>query len=145
MRGLELGFEADFATREAIDSELFSLASERRVHKDSFLSVTFGHAASLGSRVALVPVGGIGLGILDTRRYRYSVAGGAVVVDEVGESAAKPVVTLGADLRARVVSRLDVVGGYRMHLLLDAGEGLLARLTQHRFTIGLQLNAGGVQ
>jgi hypothetical protein len=142
-RGLELGFEAVVTTQDTIDSELFSLASERRTQKDSFFSATVGYAAPLGTRVTLVPTGGIGLGMLDGHRYRYTVGGGGVVTAEESESGIKPALTVGGDLRARVVSRLEIVGGYRMHLPLGAGEGLLERSALHRFTVGLQVNAGG--
>lgn len=144
-RGVELGFEADLTTRGAIDSELFSLASERRALKDSFFSATAGYAVPVGTRITLVPTAGFGLGALNTHRYRYTVAGGSVVVAEETEGAIKPALTVGGDLRARVVSRLDVVGGYRMHMLLGASDGLLERSALHRFTIGLQVNAGGAQ
>jgi hypothetical protein len=145
VRGLELGVEFDFTTRAAIDSELFALASERRDLTDHFFMATVGHEAHAGRRLTFAPVGGFGLSMLETRRFRYSQSGGAVAIDETSATASKPVVTVGADLRVKVASRLRVVGGYRLRAVMGGEEGLLHRSAQHRVSIGVQILAGGLQ
>ena len=142
---LELGFEGEFSTKDAIDSELLTLASERRLLTDNFFSITAGYEAAAVSRMTIVPVGGAGFGLLKTRRLRYTISGNTVATADDQTSGAAPMFTAGADIRVRIAGRLRAVGGYRAHVLFGGDDELLNRATQHRFTFGVQFDAGGVR
>lgn len=145
-RALEFSLEAGLPTRDAIDSELLTLASERRVLTDRVVSAVGGRPVRFGRRAELVPVGGVGLAFLNSHSYRYTVSGGSVVTAEQVTNSVRPAVTVGVDLRWSLVRRFQFVFSYRAHALFGESAVLASRPTiQLRPAAGIQWNVGGAQ
>jgi hypothetical protein len=135
----ELSLEAAIPAREALDSELLSAASVRRFSRDYVFSLLVAKPLALRRGLALVPSAGGGFAALETSHYRYEVVGGAVQTTLTTNLRIAPIVTVGADLRATVSRRIQLVVNHRLHVLNGSGEALAGhRVWQHRAGVGIQ-------
>lgn len=137
----ELGFEASAPVfRPVLDSQI-SPTWERWFLQDTFYSVAVGRVAQLGGNVQFVPMAGFGVGQLKSTRYSYSFRGNDVQTLFAEESRAVAAPLAGVDIRVELVPRLQLVGLYRMHVVLNADGAIAPRPTfQHRPGVGISFN-----